>query len=468
MNVYLFNYTKRPNSTKRPDLSQGKEMTVQLKDEVSFENPVFKVKSDIIVGTFTPVAFNYAYAPYWQRYYFITDWKFINGCWECSCSVDVLASFRGQIANTTAYITRAASYYDGTIIDSFYPAKSNVQVSKVNVGSSWYGTSMSGGTFVVGVINNMTGGKVGAVSYYALTSSGLGQLVDYLFADNIYYASGIYEISAGLFKSMFDPFQYIVSCMWFPFQLQVFGTNTANIQLGYWTTTVSAIVVTGIAHSTYVTATIPNHPQISRGSYLNYAPYTKLTLYIPPFGSIPINTNFKTLGNYLYSGVYVDHITGQATIRLSICKDSTHLDEYNFMTERSSMIGVPIQLSQVLPDYMGSLQALTSGVSSALTGNVPGAFNGIINAIDSQMPTVSTAGSNGSFTETFMTPGLICEHLLLADEDLTEFGRPCCTTKQIGTLAGYVQCGEDDHAFSGTASENEAINRFLKEGFFYE
>ena len=468
MNLYLFSINKRLNSTKRPDLSTGKELTVQLKDEISFENPVFKIKSDVIGGTFTPVAFNYAYAPYWMRYYFITDWKFINGCWECYCSVDVLASFKNQISNTSAYVTRAASNYDGTIIDDFYPAKSNVNITKVNTASSWYGIAPSGGSYVVGCINNQLSGRVGAVSYYALTASQLGQLLDYLFSNTIYNASSITEVGEGLFKSMFDPFQYIVSCVWFPFASSAFGSSQTYISVGYWTTTIQGIVVTSIAEKTFVTATIPNHPQISRGEYLNRAPYTRLTLFIPPFGSIPIDTNFITVGRYLYSAVLVDHITGQATIRLSLCASANNLDEFNLITERSGMIGVPIQLSQVLPDYVGTAHSVASTIGSIATGNLAGALSGMLSAVQTQMPSVTSSGANGSFAETMLYPTLIAEHLLLADEDLTEFGRPLCAVRQLGNLTGFIQCGEDDLPFNGTRTEIEEVNRFLKEGFFME
>lgn len=468
MNLYLFSVNKRINSTKRPDLSSGKELTVQLKDEISFENPVFKIKSDVIGGTFTPVAFNYAYAPYWMRYYFITDWKFINGCWECYCSVDVLASFKNQISNTSAYVTRAASNYDGTLIDDFYPAKSNVNITKVNTASSWYGIAPSGGSYVVGCINNQLSGRIGAVSYYALTASELGQLLDYLFSNTIYNASSITEVGEGLFKSMFDPFQYIVSCVWFPFASSAFGSSQTYISVGYWTTTIQGIVVTSIAEKTFVTATIPNHPQISRGEYLNRAPYTRLTLFIPPFGSIPIDTNFISAGRYLYSAVLVDHITGQATIRLSLCTSANNLDEFNLLTERSGMIGVPIQLSQVLPDYIGTAHSVASTIGNIATGNLAGALSGMLSAVQTQMPTVTSSGANGSFAETMLYPTLIAEHLLLADEDLTEFGRPLCAVRLLGNLTGFIQCGEDDLPFNGTRTEIEEVNRFLKEGFFME
>ena len=81
---------------------------------------------------------------------------------------------------------------------------------------------------------------------------------------------------------------------------------------------------------------------------------------------------------------------------------------------------------------------------------------------------VSSMGANGSLIEIITPPYLIVEHYQVVDENLAEFGRPLCNTRTISTLSGYIQCGEDDLSFSGTKSENEEINRNLKEGFFYE
>lgn len=469
MNVYLYKFNKRPNSTAQPLPSAGKSFTVQIKDECSFITPVLRFTPDNLVsGVFSPVAYNYAQIAYWQRFYYITDWEYINGSWEATLSVDVLASFKAEIGNTSAYVVRAAGASDGSIIDTNYPAKTNYDIRKINVATSWYGVAPSGGSYILGCINYNNGGKVGAISYYALNSTQLAALLNYLFTDSIFYSSNISEIGVGLFKSMFNPFQYIVSCIWFPFAAASFGSASDNVKVGYWDTGVSATVVSSLAQKTFVTATIPDHPQSSRGTYLNYEPYTRLTLYVPPFGSIPIDTNFRSLGNYLYCAVFIDHITGQATIRVSICQDSSHLDEYNVVTERSSMIGVPIQLAQLMPDYVQTLQSGINAVGNVASFNITGALSSLVSAVQSQMPKVSTLGSNGSYIEVLQYPVLTVEFLQLVNEDNTEFGRPLCQVKTISTLSGYIRCAEDDHAFSGTKTETDEINRFLKSGFFYE
>lgn len=470
MTVKFYSFSKRPNSTKQPAAnSEALSLSsVELKEECNFITPVLKLKGLTSGTTFVPGMYNYVYIPLWLRYYFIRDWRYINGLWEVELIVDALASFKTDIGNTSTYIERCASSSDGSIIDILYPAKTNVSITKVNAACAWYNIAPSGGTYVVGLINSSTGGKVGAVSYYALTGAQFAQLMAYLFSSNIFNNSNITEMGEGLYKSLFNPFQYVVSCMWFPFTDSSFGSSAEDMKVGYWSTGINATKVSALAQKTYVTATIPSHPQVSRGSFLNHAPYTRMCLYIPPFGAIPIDTNFIEIGNYLYSAVLVDHITGQATIRVAISQDSNHLDEYNIMTERSGMIGVPIQLAQVMSDYVNTVGSVTNAVGSLLTGNVGGLINSAMSAVQSQMPKVSTSGANGSFIECIQYPVLMVEHLLLVDEDNTEFGRPLCAVRTINTLSGYIKCGNADHAFGGTDYERRTINDYMRSGFFYE
>ena len=477
MNVTLYKFTKRINSTKQPAQSDGHIFTCQLKDETSFMNPILKFSPDHLTsGVFSPDIYNYAYILYWNRFYYITDWKYINGSWEAYLTVDVMASFRSEIGATSSYIIRSNSQFNGNIIDSFYPSTSVCSITKQQISSDIYHTTIPGGCFVVGVINNSSSSnKMGAIIYYALTASQMASLLNYLFSSNIYNNSSISEIGEGLYKSLFDPFQYIASCMWFPFPVSALGNTTETINVGYWSTGVTGTIVTYVTKEIgfKTNSPIARHPQISRGAYLDHAPYTRLTAFYPPFGEIPIDTTFMQYGanNYLYGKIFCDMVTGVADCTITITEGydtDTTADPYKYMTMRTAQIGVPIQISQVMSDYVSTLSSGVGAVSSLFSGNISGIFNNIISGVESAMPKVSSLGANGSLVEIIEAPYLIVEHMQIVDENRTEFGRPLCDTRTISTLSGYIQCGEADHAFSGTRAENEEINRNMKEGFFYE
>lgn len=471
MLVVLQYFSKRPNSTKEPnpmDASRKEIPDVQLKEGCSFLSPTLILSADALGSGFSPVKYNYVSIPYWQRHYFIKDWRYNAPYWEVDLTVDVLASFKFAIGETQAYILRSSALNNGAITDTFYPAKSDPIIVRTPVACSWYGVAPSQGCYVMGIINYQTSSRVGAISYYALTSYQLGQILNFLFSDRIYNAESLYDVEAGLFKAMFNPFQYITSCTWFPFSITAFGSTQTDIKVGYWSTAINGIMVSALAEKTFVTAQIPHHPQVARGQYLDRAPYHRMTLYIPPFGSIPIDTNILSNGYYLYSGVMIDHITGQATIRISTCSGPDNLDDTYIITERSGQIGVPVQLAQVLTDNMHTVTSAAGAVGSLLSGNILGAISGAANALESQMPKVSTSGANGSFVAFIQSPVLISEFMQLTEENNSEFGKPLYSTMKIKNIPGYVLCGEADHPFPATDAERQIINNFLKSGFYFE
>ena len=473
MQARLFKVTKKPNSTWEPVITNGKLIDVQLKDETSFLNPVLIIGKNPLSGVFTPSAFNYILIPYWERYYYITDWTYINGAWECTCVVDVLASFKYNIGDTTAYVVRSSSAFDGDIIDSFYPATTKANITKIGISSEIYHTALPSGCYILGCISNDTNNKIGSVTYYALSASEIASVLSYLFSSNIYNNSNIAEIGEGLYKSLFDPFQYIVSCMWFPFPASAVGDTTGTVKVGYWSTgitgTLARYVVKEIGFKSNLP--IPLHPQSSRGEYLNHSPYTRITAYYPPFGEIPVDTLHMQYGNnnYFYGKMYVDFITGVADCYFSITNGyGDYADPYKYFTMRTAQIGVPIQISQVMTDYVSSLAGGIGAVSSGFSGSISGIFTGLANAIQSAMPKVSSLGANGSLVEIATPPYLIIEHYRLISENNSEFGRPLCANKKINTLSGYVKCGEADHAFPCSKTESDMINNYMRDGFYYE
>lgn len=476
MQIILYSFTKKPNSTSQPMPSTGKMIDCTLKDNVSFMNPVLRFDPQgLVSGEFSPTIYNYCMIPYWERFYYITDWSYLNGCWEATLNSDVLASFKYEIGNTESYIIRSASDFNGSVMDSFYPATVNKSIQKIQINSDIYHTPLPSGCYVVGVVNSSDfNTKVGAVAYYAMTANELTQLIAFLFSENIYNESHSMDIGVGLWKSMFNPFQYFTSCMWFPYPATMLGSERKTINVGFWSSGLSATVVRNIV-SDPITFTsdvpIPTHPQANRGEYLNHSPYTRVTAYCPPFGEIPVDTSFMQYGNknYFRGVMYVDFITGIADCYFTITgENASATDTRRYFTMRTAQVGVPIQLSQIYNDFIAGANGLVGAIQSVAVGDIAGAFSNIANGLKESEGKVGNLGVNGSFLEIVEIPYLVIEHSRLVEENNAEFGRPLCENRLIGSLSGYIKCGIADHSFSGTKQENEMINQFLIDGFYYE
>ena len=471
MTIEFWNFSKKRNSTKQPTTGTGTQYTgVELKDDCSILNPVIRVRvAGIPVPTVAPVnTFTYAYIAKFQRYYFISDWVYTPGIWEAHLTLDVLASHKTEIGSTSAYVERSSSQYDGSIIDKVYPANTDYVINTAQLNFPYMDIAPSGGAYIVGIIN-AAANTAGAVTYYAMNQTQLMSLLSYMFGNDIWNSSSITDVSQGLFKSMFNPIQYIASCMWLPFSISTFGSTDTTVYLGYYNTGVTAKAMTSLAHRGFITGTIPSHPQAStRGDYLNYAPYTDVTLYLSPFGAIPIDTAFLKAGRYLYCPCWVDHITGEATLRVSVGPSATP-SEFNICAERSAKMGTSIQLSQVLADYSHSIQTLQSGFSGGIAGAIMGAIGATVqSSLDSKFPSVSSSGSNGGFMITLLPGMIVAKHTKIVDGDNTDLGRPLMTTKTINTLSGFIKCGEAHFTSPCLASEREQIEQLMMSGFFYE
>ena len=62
-------------------------------------NPILKFSPDHLTsGVFSPDVYNYAFILYWNRFYYITDWQYINGSWEAYLTVDVNGEIKDLVA----------------------------------------------------------------------------------------------------------------------------------------------------------------------------------------------------------------------------------------------------------------------------------------------------------------------------------------------------------------------------------
>lgn len=509
MIIQLFSsFEKKTNSTKKPTGTVDKSVTGTLKEPCSVTNPTFKIER--LSPDSSPDIYTYAIIPAFHRFYFIEDWTWADGLWECRMSVDVLATYKDVIGETSCYILRTNSSGTGTdahwnpwISDATYPAHPSGTAETYEFTSPFV-TAINSGIYIVGVIGSDDNNAVGAVTYYALTSSQFGHLKETLFGVDGLEAMGLIDptdhqtwtatdMSEQVFKSMYNPYQYIASCIWFPvYPGSISGTPVTTMKIGWWNYSIPATrldTLTGIFYDGVMQ--MPNHGQAStRGWYLNYSPYSEYTLY-GKFGSVPVNPSYFQLDDGQYSYKYivikytVDYVTGQCLVQIYSARENDAQSITKHLIHKTQfLIGVPIQLAQIGLDYIGaSSTAISSivgtvkdamvgagvgGVVGGIAGAIVGASSGIYNTLQSAMPQLETTGSNGSFINVNLNTVLVVITHSILWEDIDHKGRPYCFQNKIKFMNGYVQCADGDIDINCFDNERKLIHDFLTSGFFYE
>lgn len=466
MQATFYQFAKRTNSTKRP--SGGQEFGIDLKAPCNIIDPEIKIATQS-----DPTGYNYCYLPTFSRYYWVKNWTYSDGLWNASLTVDTLASYRDQIGYSTEYVVRSSAKFDGTISDGLYPATAEVR-SVTSAFQGGFSETISGGFFVIGFIAKAAN-SIGAITYVVMTPGNAKKLSAKLLTDVSYLSIDNAEISDSLTKVLFNPYQYIVSCNYFPFDVAELTAHlplVPNVDVGWWSIDIPCWILGADNNNLTksVSVGIPKHPQAaSRGGYCNASPYTDYTIFLQPFGVIPLDAS-KLWGAATLSIQYtVDLFTGDSILRM-------FTDTNQLVHETTAKLGVPIQLSNItfdVPSGGGLLQtgiaAAFGGLQAALTG---GSFsdvgNGILNAAQATNADVASKGATGSTIAFDSVPYMVARFKILVDDNNEDHGRPLCKRVQLSTIPGFIMVDDPDIALNATAAEIDSVKSYLKNGFFYE
>jgi len=451
MQITLFSgFSKEHNSTKQP--TGGTTVNCYLKEDTGIIHPVFTLEG---------ADFTTNYVQWGNRYYFVDDVVSVrNGAVELHCSVDALASWKSQIGASSQYVVRSSSAHDEYIVDSMYPAdvRTSIQTVEVDLGLDTANTS-----YVLGVVNSESNAS-GGITYYCMTAGMLSQLMGYMFGGN-WLDAPLTEVSLELQKELVNPFQYIVSCMAFPFDVFDAGFPNESIKFGYWTSEMASYIIPGSGRykNSFAGVQVPRHPQSSiRGAYLNSAPFTRMSLSAYGFGTCALDPQDFVNNTQLSLNLLVDKYTGTGKLRISNTGDGNTLFELN------GQIGVPIQISQITQNLVNAGLSGVATAVSALAGNPLGVASGITSAVQSLMPQIHTAGSVGSMVNFLKKPILTMQFKNLVTVDNEHLGRPLMQRRTINTLSGYMQIENPDVDIPATATEKDTITNFMRSGFYYE
>lgn len=466
--VNLYEFSKRSNSTLRPS-GNGYVADCRTNEPVDLMAPVLKFD---LSGPFN---YNYLYVQNWDRYYWIDSWNWDNGIWTCSCSIDPLASWRNSIGNMTEYVLRSSYAFDGDIVDTTYPLQAETQVVQ-NFLPDWSVSSGATGCHVVGIV-----GANGLVEYYRIDN--LPEFGAYMFGTNP--NSTIWDeiiaddpgVQAGgypsFMKAQFNPLQYVVNCIWYPFSIPTSG-NKVHVYFGYFDSGYQAYKINRSSYTIF-SSRIPlhNHPQYTRGRYLNYAPYTRLRLSALPWGEVDLDTTKFANQTEIVLQAWVDPITGSSKLYVA--------NEYSdVILTLVGQIGVTEQLSQVLKDNLATVTGAASaaagliggilGGPAALAGGIATAISGIGSAAAAQYPDVSSTGTNGARIAVTPTQIRLTQTFQwVVGDDPENRGRPLCQrVNKLKELKGYIMVADPDVPLPATQEEIDKIKEYMANGFFYE
>lgn len=458
---YWTNFSKRKNSTLRPNDLQATEIDIRLKDDCSVINPV--IQSSTI-----PIDANYFYIPDFGRYYFLDNTERTSQqLKDHSTEVDVLATYKPQIGATSAYIAYSSTGYDIWKLDTRTPVKATKTVKHASADPAIFSSS---GCFVLTCVSD--GAATGATAQFVLTTSNFRALTTKLFTDQ--------TLQDAITKYMNSPFDSVVGCRWVPFAYDEIPGTSGTILFGGVDTGVSAKMLSSAPlRSAPAALTIP----WEYNDFRRAEPYTSISLWLPGYGYTSLNASDVVSQTSIKVDFMCDCGTGNILYRV-FNSDSSQL-----YTSGSYDASVSIPVSSITMNAGGVVNGLmgvggsaAGALASGLAGNALGAAAGLGGVLSTGFSTVLAANQRVASTRgsqsgrAIFGAGVSCGIYTFSvdTEDVDDaayiarWGRPVGVTHAISNHSGYVQCEGASCNMPGTAVEKDRVNSYLNSGFFYE
>mgnify|MGYP003290117292 CR=1 FL=1 len=264
-----------------------------------------------------------------------------------------------------------------------------------------------------------------------------------------------YDISS-FFQSNSD---YFVHWRYYPFAINKICDITANVNPTIGKKTFNNYTMCSI---TNVIAPIKKWFDFtisrSHNNFLDFAPYTKVTLYVPFFGTFDLPLQ-QCYGKRIYGYITLDVRSGNANLSFY---SYTINEGYIFLFERSVKIGIDIAVGKSNAEeikrnnilqtisFGGSLIGLGVGMYSGnpliTAGSVGMLTKNVTQALSNNVDRLSSyTGSNGTYSS------LSCDKTIrlyietpkdVKSPSLTLKGGVCDKNLNLSTVTGYTEIGE--------------------------
>lgn len=257
-----------------------------------------------------------------------------------------------------------------------------------------------------------------------------------------------------------NPIENVIGVKYYPFAITEGEWETikiGNVDMG---TQGVKVPRTYEQRMTIGTITIP----LYYSSFLDYAPFTKIDIFLPFVGYKTLDTSF-VMGRTLSVELITDIITGA-------CKYILYSDGVQFSSFDGSIgIDIPLTSSNRAQVEMSYIQSALGVVTNTAIGNYGGALADALNGAQTMYhsQTNGTASPSINCYETF-------DIFLIYDrptyQELKQFnhthGKKCNLSKTIFNLSGYTVAYNVDTSGiqKATETEKEMIKEILESGFY--
>lgn len=301
------------------------------------------------------------------------------------------------------------------------------------------------------------------IKWFAVTGQNLLSLIDSFNSETV---------PAG-----FVPLDHIVGVYQAPFNIPDFSNcgPLTNIFVGKYDTNVQGMALlnqgsystTGIIASKYIE---PTH-----NNFLDYEPYTSLSLYLPFCGSCNLDANLfvgKTVNvDYyfdIFSGDVIANVYANGTLYKTLSGNFT-------ISQPITSQNVGLQKDTVIKGAVGVATNMLGTAGFAMSGNISGALSGAVGATISSISTythlngispVATKGGGGR--SIFYT----CKNIILYKSTAIEKhgayekyrGKVCNYDSKLSECHGYTVVDNPHIEIKCTNTEKDEIKKLLEDG----
>lgn len=304
---------------------------------------------------------------------------------------------------------------------------------------------------------NIGATDTGFISLYKPSAAQLKSLANYMWA-------GAFDITQ--FKKLFaDPMDAILG-------LHIIPTTAAHPASGS-SSLVIGNINTGLTMPTcteqYYEADMGEISVPAKwGAYLDYSPYTKLSLYLPYIGFVPLSPDDCMRGS-IKVVYHVDVLSGTC-MAFVYCVSNRGQDGHTlYMFNGSCACDCPVTSGQYRSALEGLL-GIAGSIGRVAAGDVAGGIKDAISNVTSMVkPEIgrsgSFGGSGGLMGIQYPYLVLTVPHMCVPGQQNTYVGYPSYVTKTIGDLSGFTSIDVSHlNNMTCTQAETEEIISLLSEG----